>query len=97
MYKRNARASLQIDCPVKGDGQTHTLDPSNIPNSSDFTGDTCTKAGMSSCGYYYQSDGDRVTGDSVGNIFVRLSAQHMNPNNAYTCGPNIKYDIGGDR
>jgi hypothetical protein len=92
-----AQDAIEQFCDRKGDGQTHTLDPNNIPNSNDFTGDTCTKAGMASCGYYYQSNGDRATGDSVGNIFIRLSAEYMNPNNAYTCGPNIEYDIGGDR
>ncbi|KAM0713457.1 hypothetical protein Q7P37_010419 [Cladosporium fusiforme] len=92
-----AQDAIDQFCDREGDGQTYTLDPDNIPNSSEFTGDTCTESGMASCGYYYDSNGDRVSGDSVGNVFIRMSAQYMNPNDAYTCGSNIEYAIQGER
>jgi hypothetical protein len=30
-------------------------------------------------------------------VVVRMSAQYMNPANALICGPNVQYDIQGDR
>jgi hypothetical protein len=92
-----AKDAIEQFCDRKGDGHTSTLDPDNIPDSGDFTADTCTQAGMASCGYYYEDNGNRATGDSVGNIFIRLSAEYMNPANAFTCGTNVGYDISGDR
>lgn len=92
-----ASDAIEQFCDRKGDGQTYKLDPNNIPDSGDFTDDACAQAGMASCGYYYDDNGDRATGDSVGKVFVRLSAAYMNPNNAYTCGPNAEYEIRGDR
>jgi hypothetical protein len=52
---------------------------------------------MAACAYYYEDNGDRATGDSIGSVVVRMSAQYMNPANALTCGPNVQYDIQGDR
>jgi hypothetical protein len=92
-----AKDAIEQFCDRKGDGQTSTLDPNNIPNSGDFMADTSTQAGMASCSYYYEDNGDRAIGDNVGNILIRLSAEYMNPANAFTCGPNVGYDISGDR
>jgi hypothetical protein len=92
-----AKDAIEQFCDRKGDGQTSTLDPNNIPNSGDFMADTSTQAGMASCSYYYEDNGDRAIGDNVGNILIRLSAEYMNPANAFTCGPNDGYDISGDR
>jgi hypothetical protein len=63
----------------------------------DFTADTCTQAGLAKCGYFYNGNGDRATDGSIGSLVVRMSAQYMNPNNLYTCGPNVEYEIKGDR
>ena len=92
-----AKDAISQFCDRDGDGQAYTLDPSNIPKAGDFSGDSCTEKGMASCGYYYNDDGSRATGDSVGNIFVRLSAEFSNPGNTYTCGSNVEYEIHGDR
>jgi hypothetical protein len=92
-----AHDAVEQFCDRKGDGQTYTLDPDNIPSSGDFTADTCTQAGMAACAYYYEDNGDRATGDSIGSVVVRMSAQYMNPANSLTCGPNVQYDIQGDR
>jgi hypothetical protein len=92
-----AHDAIEQFCDRQGDGQTYTLDPDNVPNTDDFTADTCTQAGMAACAYYYDDNGDRATGDSIGNVVVRLSAQYMNPGNLLTCRPMVKYDIQGDR
>lgn len=84
-------------CDRKGNGQTYTLDPNKIPSSDSFIGDTCKESGMASCGYYYKDDGSRATGPSDGSIFVRLSAEFSNPNNVFSCSPNVEYEIQGDR
>jgi hypothetical protein len=92
-----AHDAIEQFCDRKSDGQTYTLDPDNVPNTDDFTADTCTQAGMAACAYYYDDNGDRATGDSIGNVVVRLSAQYMNPGNLLTCRPMVRYDIQGDR
>jgi hypothetical protein len=30
-------------------------------------------------------------------MVVRLSAQYMNPGDQLTCGPNVEYEVQGDR
>jgi hypothetical protein len=89
--------AIEQFCDRKGDGQTYTLDPDNIPDASAFTADTCTQAGFADCAYYYENNGDRATADSIGNMVVRLSAQYMNPGDQLTCGPNVEYEVQGDR
>lgn len=82
-------------CDREGNGQTYTLDPNNIPTG--FSADTCTQSGMAQCGYYYNSDGSRASSGSVGDIFIRMSAQFENPGNTYTCPVNQEYAIHGER
>lgn len=91
-----ARDAIEQFCDRKGDGQTYTLDPNHIQDG-DFTADTCTQAGLAKCGYFYDGNGDRATDGSIGSLVVQMSAQYMNPNNLYTCGPNVEYEIKGDR
>ena len=92
-----AQDAISQFCDRKGNGQTYTLDPNNIASSDDFKQDTCTESGMASCGYYYKDDGTRTDGPEDGSIFIRLSAEFSNPNNVFTCSPNVEYEIQGDR
>lgn len=92
-----AQDAINQFCDRSGDGQTFTLDPNNIPSSSDFVQDTCTTPGYASCGYFYHTDGSRTTGGDIGDISIRLSAEYSNPNNAFSCSPNVMYDVQGQR
>jgi hypothetical protein len=94
--KAMAEDAINAFCDREGDGQQYTLDPDNRPDPGNFIQDTCKEEGMASCGYFYNNDGERVD-DGDGDIFLRISAAHFNPNDAFTCNPDQKYEIHGDR
>ena len=96
--KSMAEDAINEFCDRSGDGQQYTLDPAHPPDTGDFISDTCKEEGMASCGYYYRNDGTRVTeGGDIGDIFLRLEAMHLNPNDALECSDPQKYEIHGDR
>ena len=92
-----AQDAISQFCERSGDGQEYTLDPSNIPSPNSFVKDTCTTQGWAECGYYYNDDGSRAASGSVGNVYVRMSAAYMNPNDQYNCSAKALYEIHGDR
>lgn len=95
--KSMAEDAISAFCDRSGDGQQYTLDPDNRPDTGSFVQDTCKEEGWASCGYFYNNDGSRVDGDGTGDILIRLEASHFNPNDAFTCDADKKYEIHGDR
>ncbi|XXH01316.1 hypothetical protein Hte_007673 [Hypoxylon texense] len=93
-----ARDAVDAFCDRDGGGQQYTLDPAAKPDPGGFIQDTCTEKGMAECGYFYRDDGTRTTkaGD-VGDVIIRMSATHFNPNNALQCSAPQVYEIHGDR
>lgn len=90
-----AQDAISQFCDRDGGDQQYTLDPDNIPDPSSFAQDACTTKGMAECTYYYHNDGSRATGTDVGNYYVKMNAQYINP--GVPCGSNETYAIHGDR
>lgn len=95
--KDMAEDAINAFCDRAGDGQQYTLDPAVKPDTGIFIKDICKENGMASCGYFYRSDGTRASGGSIGDISLRISAAHFNPNNALQCSPDQVYEIHGER
>ncbi|OQO02809.1 hypothetical protein B0A48_11092 [Cryoendolithus antarcticus] len=90
-----AKDAIAQFCDRDSKDQTYTLDPKNIPDPNDFSGDSCTKKGAASCGYYYSNDGKRAEGNNVENLFIRIEAKYDNLGR--NCAPNAEYAIHGER
>lgn len=95
--KNMAKDAINAFCDRSGDGQQYTLDPKVKPETSNFIQDSCKEKGLASCGYNYRNDGTRTSGGDVGDIFIRFSATHFNPNDALECSTPQVYEIHGDR